>query len=641
MSLIILLIFFSSLFDNIKSQNDWVIQDATSVISLPNEKNLDLNIISANNNKIMLTRNSANGEKKQYSFDFENKFEDLNINAKVGGIYSEKIIIFYEKYLQVITEENLISKKFEIEPGFFRTTLKNVSFSYFYISTDYKLVKINVEEKTKSNFVVNQESKKIFDGTPEIYSISCDNSKNGEFYICSYFIDGKIEIYLFSREMALLNKRTFQTTVDKPKDYFNKIFFLKDNYKLISINAENNLIIRLRYLEIKNNNINTIKLNEEKNKAVEFIDLRQTLLDSSYLYNDLVALGNDEIFKVYMKDKKFILSKIQFYSNNILTVKTKEYDNMYNTASNVHLNKRNNGIIFDFINQNSFQFLQIGHIQPSVTYITSNDNFKLNNYEVQSLLKTKQFAEIESIPDNFTLIRSQENALLSRDSIIYPENEIFQLISYKKTTEEKYLYLQTKLIYEFPTDAKSQIFPSDETNYPQETKIISLGNKGIISFKIISCSNTFYNIENTDVCSKVRPEGYYFDHDKNMFLKCHNNCAECIIFSKDDSNMQCLTCKSGYIYNEFTFNCIPIQNYSPKTISIELINNGYFWVFLVIGIMALFIAILVLWQDIFFKKCLKSDFEKNNRTIRIMELDNTINDNESSNSSNNPNIINS
>ena len=226
MSLIILLIFFSSLFGNIKSQNDWVIQDATSVISLPNEKNLDLNIISANNNKIMLTRNSANGEKKQYSFDFENKFEDLNINAKVGGIYSEKIIIFYEKYLQVITEENLISKKFEIEPGFFRTTLKNVSFSYFYISTDYKLVKINVEEKTKSNFVVNQESKKIFDGTPEIYSISCDNSKNGEFYICSYFIDGKIEIYLFSREMALLNKRTFQTTVDKPKDYFNNLILL-------------------------------------------------------------------------------------------------------------------------------------------------------------------------------------------------------------------------------------------------------------------------------------------------------------------------------------------------------------------------------------------------------------------------------
>ena len=637
MGLIIPLIILSFCITNIQSQDEWTIKDATSVICLSNEEKLNQYIISANKYNLMLRRNNVKGGYLNQIFPFENKFEDLNINAVIGRFELELILVFYEKYMQVINENNLISQKFEVEPGYFRNTLKNMNTSFVYISTDYNIVKIDVEVKGENAYEIKKESRKIFDGSLVINSISCDVSKDDIFYICSYFNGGKLEISLFSVDLSLLDKKSYATGVSNPNNFFNKIIFLKDNYKFISINAENNLEIRLRYLEIKDNAINVIKLHKEKGKEVEYLDIKGTLSNSSYLYNDLVSLDNDEIFKVYMNSKSFILTKIQFYDNNILTVKTKRYDNMVDKASNVHLTKRSNGMVFDFNNGNNYQFLQIGHVQSiSTNYITTNDNFQITQYKIESILKTKLIAEIESIPENFALLSSQEYSFLSKGSIIYPENDIYQLSSYKKNDIMDLLYFQTKLIYEFPSDGQIEIFPSDETTYPPETKIISLGNQGNITFRITSCSKNYYPIENEDICTILRPEGYYFDNDQKIFKKCHNNCAECLIYSNDDSNMQCLKCKSGFMYNPNTFNCFSLDSVTPKTISIELINNEFFWVFLVIIILAIIIAVFIIWQNTFFKKCKKKglyleiglDEEKN----ELKEIENKDNDLGSSNS---------
>ena len=52
----------------------------------------------------------------------------------------------------------------------------------------------------------------------------------------------------------------------------------------------------------------------------------------------------------------------------------------------------------------------------------------------------------------------------------------------------------------FPSNAAFQIFPIDETNHPVETKIISLGNKGYISFNLTSCDNNYYYLEDSNIC---------------------------------------------------------------------------------------------------------------------------------------------
>lgn len=606
MSLKSLLIFFYLLLDNVISDNNWIIENAKSVILVSNETKMDLFIISVNESNLMIKREDAYGRIEQNIYDFNNDFDDLTINAILYGNYSEKLILFYDKYFQIYNDQKLINKKYEIPSGFFRTTLKVMQSFILFISSDFKLVQIKIEEKDNNDFIITKESKSVFADSLNINSIFCDVSKDGKYYICSYFSSENIELALFSEKLTLISTKKLNTGVTNAKNHFNKILFLKDNYKIVAINAENNDDIRLHYLEIQKNKINLIKLNKEKNKEDEYIDIKETQLDNSYLYNDIVILENDEIFKFFMKDDIFLMSKIQFYKDNkLLTIRTKNYPNYINKASNIHLLRKNNGIIIYFNNGTHFQFLRIGHINTNINNFINNNDFKISNYEIQSILQTKQFVEVESIPENFSFIKAIENTFIVKGSIIYPEEDAIKIISYITNNRFENLYLQTKLIYEFPSDSIIQIFPTDEIDYPPETKIISLGNKGYLSFKIDSCNNGHYYINNTEICTSIRPTGYYFDNNKNVFAQCHNNCAECLTFSDDDSNMKCLQCKSGYIYNESTFNCAAIKNYVPKTVSIELVNNAFFWVFLVVMIIAIIISFLIVCQDKVCKKCKK------------------------------------
>ena len=606
MSLKSLLIFFYLLLDNVISDNNWIIENEKSVILVSNETKMDLFIISVNESNLMIKREDAYGRIEQNIYDFNNDFDDLTINAILYGNYSEKLILFYDKYFQIYNDQKLINKKYEIPSGFFRTTLKVMQSFILFISSDFKLVQIKIEEKDNNDFIITKESKSVFADSLNINSIFCDVSKDGKYYICSYFSSENIELALFSEKLTLISTKKLNTGVTNAKNHFNKILFLKDNYKIVAINAENNDDIRLHYLEIQKNKINLIKLNKEKNKEDEYIDIKETQLDNSYLYNDIVILENDEIFKFFMKDDIFLMSKIQFYKDNkLLTIRTKNYPNYINKASNIHLLRKNNGIIIYFNNGTHFQFLRIGHINTNINNFINNNDFKISNYEIQSILQTKQFVEVESIPENFSFIKAIENTFLVKGSIIYPEEDTIKIISYITNNRFENLYLQTKLIYEFPSDSTIQIFPTDEIDYPPETKIISLGNKGYLSFRIDSCNNGHYYINNTEQCTSIRPTGYYFDNNKNVFAQCHNNCAECLTFSDDDSNMKCLQCKSGYIYNESTFNCAAIKNYVPKTVSIELVNNAFFWVFLVVMIIAIIISFLIVCQDKVCKKCKK------------------------------------
>ena len=606
MSLKSLLIFFYLLLDNVISDNNWIIENAKSVILVSNETKMDLFIISVNESNLMIKREDAYGRIEQNIYDFNYNFDDQTINAILYGNYSEKLILFYDKYFQIYNDQKLINKKYEIPSGFFRTTLKVMQSFILFISSDFKLVQIKIEEKDNNDFIITKESKSVFADSLNINSIFCDVSKDGKYYICSYFSSENIELALFSEKLTLISTKKLNTGVTNAKNHFNKILFLKDNYKIVAINAENNDDIRLHYLEIQKNKINLIKLNKEKNKEDEYIDIKETQLDNSYLYNDIVILENDEIFKFFMKDDIFLMSKIQFYKDNkLLTIRTKNYPNYINKASNIHLLRKNNGIIIYFNNGTHFQFLRIGHINTNINNFINNNDFKISNYEIQSILQIKQFVEVESIPENFSFIKPIENTFIVKGSIIYPEEDAIKIISYITNNRFENLYLQTKLIYEFPSDSNIQIFPTDEIDYPPETKIISFGNKGYLSFKIDSCNNGHYYINNTEICTSIRPTGYYFDNNKNIFAQCHNNCAECLTFSDDDSNMKCLQCKSGYIYNESTFNCAAIKNYVPKTVSIELVNNAFFWVFLVVMIIAIIISFLIVCQDKVCKKCKK------------------------------------
>ena len=116
MSLILLLI-ISFLFGNIISNNEWVIQNAKSVICLSNQTGLNFYTISSNDTNLMIRSEDAYGSESFNFYDFEkNNFDDYYIGCMFGGTYSENILIFYEKYLQILDDKKIISKRYEIEP---------------------------------------------------------------------------------------------------------------------------------------------------------------------------------------------------------------------------------------------------------------------------------------------------------------------------------------------------------------------------------------------------------------------------------------------------------------------------------------------------------------------------------------------
>jgi len=109
MSLKSLLIFFYLLLDNVISDNNWIIENAKSVILVSNETKMDLFIISVNESNLMIKREDAYGRIEQNIYDFNNDFDDLTINAILYGNYSEKLILFYDKYFQIYNDQKLIN----------------------------------------------------------------------------------------------------------------------------------------------------------------------------------------------------------------------------------------------------------------------------------------------------------------------------------------------------------------------------------------------------------------------------------------------------------------------------------------------------------------------------------------------------
>lgn len=614
-----ILLFILLLIGDVITQNDWALKDATSVVCVPYNLKLDFFVLSANKNTIKIRKEDSFGTETISTYYFNSKFEDLNVNMyleRENSTYT--FFIFYDNHLQIINENYKINDKYPIKPGYFRNTLKKLNNNFFYIATDLSLVKLNLE-KISNNYRVSYTTKTIFNNNLAINSISCDSSKDKKYYICSYFVNEDIGISLFSNDTSLLIEKKFKAGIKEPKNYFNKIFFLKDNYKIISINSQNNNEIRFRHLEIIEDDLKIIQLYEKQKQKVDYLDIKGTQADSSYLYNDIVSLDNDEMIKVYMKNNELWISKIQFYYDKyMLTIKTKKYYDSNYKANIIHLTRRNNGIVIDYANGNNINFIQIGHVKTSTKQV-SDEYFSIDNFEIDSLFKTKVIVEIESIPDNFTFLRTFENTIVDMDKMVYPEDERFQIVRYRTTKEFESLKFQTKLLYEFPPDSEFQMFPIDETETSPETKILSSGNEGLIYFKLISCFNNYYKIENSDICTLIRPEGYYLNHYTNVYSKCYENCAECITFSNDHKNMQCLKCKDGHYYEEEIYNCIKFETVLPQNVNIELASNDFFWVFLAIILIGAILAFFIILYD---KICCvkKSDEEIIGEITEKMEL---------------------
>ena len=606
-----------------------VFNDSNIIIPLVNEYNDILYLISGNETikSIMNIYGSRNLENNEYLF--ENKFD--NIEATFGGHNSDFLLVFYGNELKIYQGSDKTNFTYNNTYELFRGTLKNINSSYFYVSTNNEITKMELN-LTKGE-IISKKSIKFAENVKNLISVSCDFSRDYAYYICSYFYnENHFGISVFTNQLKLLTSKEYDTGSTNKKNFFNKIVYLKDDNKFISINSEKNNIIRLRYFEINDEKLNNL-LNLEDNNRKDYLDIDGTQLNPYNYSNDIIAYEDDKIIKIFVdENNNLILSKIQFYKNDsIITVKTKKIEN--NNTSLSYINPRliiwRNSLIISYgakemvSDQNyTTYFFSLGYPNaPNDIYINDNNNIILNkDLSMDSdFFSFKFYYKIIDIPTGFKIKNKLNNTNIKKGDYLDPERDELVFQQYQRLNNVSLKY-QIISIGEYINDT-FKIFPEKQV-CPIESKIVSGGDYGKIYLYLDSCNNEYYDVEDEkafEICSKVRPEGFYLNKGEQIsFKKCYPSCSECITGSEDDTDMKCLNCIRSYYYDPRTFNCYSIHEIVEHNyVTIKREGNRLFWIFLSISILAILLAGFAIFNDkIIRRKVTSSTIEENETLIK-------------------------
>jgi hypothetical protein len=144
-----------------------------------------------------------------------------------------------------------------------------------------------------------------------------------------------------------------------------------------------------------------------------------------------------------------------------------------------------------------------------------------------------------------------------------------------------------------------------------------------------TCQDNYNITEDTNSCYNSLPDHYYLD--EGIFKRCHSRCLKCISGSKDDNNMNCLTCiyEENIFYKRDTHNCIFPNEFKRRDIKdLKTQPSGFFYVFFGILILSIISTVIILlWCC-----CKESNHDmdytqlRNRVDQRFIEMINVIND---------------
>ena len=204
------------------------------------------------------------------------------------------------------------------------------------------------------------------------------------------------------------------------------------------------------------------------------------------------------------------------------------------------------------------------YIPLDVDGIECKNNYVLSiPYGIKYSLRISDFIEANfdlknlkiSIIQNYEYFTLNNNKITKNNKFRILENLVFHsekkekiLIKFKNygilLDNTKICELNIRVCYERCLDC----YDADSNNLNHQCK---------------KCNEGYYFVENTNNCmtiEEMKGTNYYFDKEKNMFIKCYNDCLTC--FDKgDDKDMKCSTCENNKYFAEPN-NCIEdITNY--------------------------------------------------------------------------------
>ena len=465
-----------------------------------------------------------------------------------------------------------ISKQTEYQIYGYRRVLKKVGSYYYYIYIDPEnhsniiINKMILNYNSGDNFPTYNilKSSRSINVMSWEAMISCDFTKDSNYVLCAYFTQNfNVTISILNtNNLNLMETKELEPCLDNDNNYldhFIKIIYLKDNSKFIIMNSQNDLITRLRYLNYKNNVIGN-ELYSIINK--NYLDIEETQTTSHDGENDLIAADSDRVIKISSSSNKIIITIIQFYENDsYFTIK------IYNIYNNNGFNGicqtriamfRNSFLICASAGKNdlhSGRYFFINFPNSTDIYLTS-DTIKLQNLISieNNLFSLNRKFKVLDIPKDFIFIDTLNSQIIQKNNIIDINHEL-KLRQYR-IREGTYI-----LKYEglgIGTDSGyriMKIYPEKETLI-KDPEIYIEGAEGNIKINFNNCLDGYYKLEyDTNLCTNVKPKGYYLDTINNMYKSCGSLCSECSGPVINNTYMNCLNCKNNYYLTEDTKSC--------------------------------------------------------------------------------------
>ena len=522
--------------------------------------------------KRIITKFNANSGVLKNTYSYMSVYPFMNSEITFAGDNSKYILTTTLYSLEL--DDGKKRKEMPYEVSGYKRTIRRIWPYYYYMHSTRDSPNIMVIQKMKLSFnsgthedlpsyniIQTSEHIPIFN---RLSDISCDFTKDNNYISCAYFGDNKyVKISVYnSNDLECIKMEEFEEVKDLQYDYFIKIIYFKDNSHFIVINSQNDYTTRFRYFNYINNNfiseIYTMIANGN-----HYIDVEKTQNDPGQNNNDIISLNSDRVIKVYTGEKNIIITIFQFYEHGtILFIKTYNMDNFYDSSfTHPRLAILKNTFLICLsakaLSQQTTGYFFINY-PNSVDVSLTRKKYSIKINELISmennlfLLKLK--LKLTKIPKDFIFVNALDLKEVNETTELEFNDEL-KLQQYKIKDGPYTLKYQGIAVGDDSGYSSSVIYPTYKDK-PEASNIYIEGREGTITITLAECLDGYYHLENDpDICTNVKPKGYYKDEEKNYLRICQSPCDDCDGPIINDTFMNCLSCKENFYITEDTKSC--------------------------------------------------------------------------------------
>ena len=510
------------------------------------------------------------GEFHKYFFNSIYPFK--NPESTIAGYFSEFLLTTTEKAIAIYNGTYIEEELFNIFSS--RRTLKNIGTEYYYAYTNNdnknSLIITKMELVIQTRYYNAQFYKIIKTSEPlSIISyqemISCDFTNDNQYILCAYISQDKsFTISVHNKYLELIQVEKKEVCQNFDTSYFIKIIYFKDNSKFITMNSENDYITRLRYFRYKDKNfINQLYSILDNNE--QYLDIDETQ-QTGYNYNmDIIAVDSNKIVKVFASSDQIIITIFQFYEHEtLLFIKIynmKGYDYIgYNYLLNPRISIFRESMVVClsayYNGDHRAGYFFINYPNSSDIILTSNNQIikikDLISME-NNLFSLEMKFKVLKVPKDFIFINLNEKEIKEDD--ILELNDELKLRQYRIKEGPYKLEYEGIAIGNDLQYSSSKVYPSYR-DIPAASEIIIEGKESNIIINLDDCLEGYYHLDSdNNICTNIKPEGYYIDEEGKTYKDCEDPCRECSGPKINETNMNCISCIKGYNITNDTKSC--------------------------------------------------------------------------------------